>query len=72
MDANNSPQRRLLRNAATRAKAGFPSNSSLYSAMERSGFPRPIKLGERSVAWVEEEVDAWIEARRAQRDGARP
>jgi prophage regulatory protein len=38
--------------------------------MERDGFPRPIKIGSRSVAWIEEEVDAWIEARRAQRDGA--
>ena len=37
--------------------------------MERLGFPKPVKIGTRSVAWVEEEVDAWVEARVAARDG---
>jgi hypothetical protein len=36
--------------------------------MDKEGFPRPIALGPRSVGWIEEEVDAWIEARRARRD----
>jgi prophage regulatory protein len=70
MSDQSNTRQHLLRNTATRAKAGFPSSSSLYGAMERDGFPRPIKIGSRSVAWIEEEVDAWIEARRAQRDGA--
>jgi prophage regulatory protein len=65
---NTQPQRRLLRCAATRAKAGFTANSTLYGAMEHHGFPRPIKIGNRSVAWVEDEVDAWIERRKAERD----
>jgi prophage regulatory protein len=68
MSDQGNTRQHLLRNAATRAKAGFPSNSSLYGAMERDGFPRPIKIGSRSVAWIEEEVDAWIEARIAKRD----
>nr|WP_010597693.1 AlpA family phage regulatory protein [Rickettsiella massiliensis] len=25
-------------------------------------FPKPIKLGKRSVGWLESDVDAWIEA----------
>jgi prophage regulatory protein len=63
-------QRRLLRCAATRAKAGFTANSTLYSAMELHGFPRPIKIGNRSVAWIEDEVDSWIRSRIAARDRA--
>ena len=61
-------QRRLLRCAATRAKAGFTANSTLYSAMELHGFPRPVKIGLRSVAWIEDEVDDWIRSRIAARD----
>ena len=37
--------------------------------MEREGkFPKHIRLGERRVAWVADEVDAWIAERVAQRD----
>jgi len=32
--------------------------SAVY-AME--GFPKPVKLGGRAVAWVESEVQAWIQ-----------
>ncbi len=32
-------------------------------------FPKPIPLGENSVGYIEEEVDAFLEARAAERDG---
>ena len=35
---------------------------------ERKGFPDPIQLGERSVGYLREEVDAWLEARKAERN----
>jgi prophage regulatory protein len=59
---------RILRNRAVCDKAGFRGSSTLYAAMDNEGFPRPIALGPRSVGWIEEEVDAWIDARRAKRD----
>jgi prophage regulatory protein len=34
-------------------------------------FPRPIQISDRSIAWIEEEVDAWLAARAAERDTAR-
>lgn len=34
------------------------------------GFPKPVKLGERAVAWIEREVDEWIAARIAESRGA--
>lgn len=36
--------------------------------MDKGVFPRPIKLGEHSVGWIEEEVIAWIESRVQARD----
>jgi prophage regulatory protein len=36
---------------------------------ERAGtFPRRVRLGPNSVGWIAEEIDAWIEARIAERD----
>jgi prophage regulatory protein len=38
--------------------------------MELHDFPRPVKIGLRSVAWIEDEVDDWIRSRVAARDRA--
>jgi len=35
---------------------------------ERQDFPNPIKLGLRSVGYLREEVDAWIEKQKAERN----
>ena len=50
-------------------KPGFPSH--IYRKIADGTFPRPIKLGDRAVGFVEEELDAWIEQRIALRDGGR-
>lgn len=39
------------------------SRSSLYELMETGEFPKPIKLGKRSVAWLAAEVDSWANSR---------
>ncbi|MGR5340155.1 AlpA family transcriptional regulator [Vibrio astriarenae] len=44
------------------------SRSSIYKYMEEKLFPQSVPLGERSVAWVEEEVQDWILERVAERD----
>jgi prophage regulatory protein len=62
-----APTNEILRRPAVTRKTGLAS-SSLYAAIARGEFPKPIKLGERSVGWLSREVDAWIEARRTQRD----
>jgi len=46
------------------------SRASIYEAMKVGRFPTTIKLGPRSVAFIEEEIDAWIEDLTAVRDGA--
>ena len=44
--------------------------SSLYEAMAKHNFPRPIRITARTVRWFEDEVLAWMESR--ERGGPRP
>lgn len=39
------------------------SNSSLYRLINADEFPAPIQLGPRAVAWVDSEVQEWIDKR---------
>lgn len=45
------------------------SSTTLYRLIETGKFPQNITLGERCVAWVEEEVEDWLAQRIAERDG---
>ena len=57
----------LLKMPEVRAKTGL-SRSHLYALAQNGEFPKPIKLSERSSAWVESEVQDWIDTRIALRD----
>lgn len=61
--------KRILRRAAVQDRTGLPC-STLYEKMSRGEFPKPVKLGAKAVGWVEGEVDAYIAAKIAARDGA--
>ncbi len=39
------------------------SRSSIYVLINAGQFPKQIKLGERSVGWIAEEINQWIEER---------
>ena len=41
------------------------SRSSIYDMIKRGVFPKPIKIGERAVAWREADIIAWLDARMA-------
>lgn len=47
------------------------SRASVYRLAAAGGFPRPVKLSERSSAWVRCEVEAWVRERIAARDRQR-
>lgn len=48
---------------------GIPySRAQIYRMIGEGRFPRPVKLGEHRIAFVEQEVDAWIKAKIAERD----
>jgi prophage regulatory protein len=45
------------------------SRSSIYAGIKDCSFVQPIKIGERSIAFIEAEIQEWIDDRiRASRD----
>jgi prophage regulatory protein len=37
--------------------------SSIYNKMKAGDFPKPVKISERAVGWVESEINDWIASR---------
>lgn len=59
----------ILRRKQVQAITGL-SRSSLYSMMKSGKFPKNIRLSTRSVGWVHEQVEAFLEARIAESQGS--
>ena len=55
-------QQRILRCRQVLARTGL-SRSSLYALIGRGEFPSAVRLSQRSVGWLEQDVAQWIEAR---------
>jgi prophage regulatory protein len=36
------------------------SKSTIYKLASEGNFPKPIKLGDKAVAWIDHQVDHWI------------
>lgn len=49
----------ILRRKQVLARTGY-SVSWLYALMARSLFPKPIKIGQRAVGWLESDIDGYI------------
>lgn len=49
----------LLRRKQVESRTGL-SRSSIYKLISEDNFPKPIKLGQKAVAWVDHQVDHWI------------
>ena len=52
----------ILRRKAVEARTGL-SRTTLYDYIKAGRFPRPVRLGDRAVGWVEADVSAWLSAR---------
>ncbi len=61
---------KILRRPQVEKATGL-AKSSIYEKIERDEFPRPIKLGERAVGWLESDVKDWLNAKIAKRDDAK-
>ncbi|MFP1780583.1 helix-turn-helix transcriptional regulator [Lonsdalea quercina] len=61
----------LIRLSGVMKKTGF-RKSWIYLLMKQGEFPQTVKIGARSVAWVESEVNDWIAARINQRGEVQP
>lgn len=38
------------------------SRSSVYEAIKKGEFPKPVKLQGRSSAWVKSEIEQWVQS----------
>ena len=59
----------ILRIPAVKLRTAL-SRSSIYKLVAAGKFPRPIRLGPRSVGWIEAEVDEWLDRRIAESRGS--
>ena len=46
-------------------RTGLP-RSSIYAKIQAGDFPRPIKLGARSVGWLEADINSWLDEKVSQ------
>lgn len=44
------------------------ARSTIYKKMKEGTFPKTVSLGDRAVAWIEGEIEDWIEDIIAQRE----
>lgn len=52
----------LIRFAEVQKRTGY-SKAWLYRLMSEQRFPTAIKIGSRSIAFIESEIDEWINKR---------
>lgn len=65
-----NPQNTLMKLPEVEADTG-KKRSAIYAEIQAGTFPRPVKIGPRASAWVASEIQDWIAARIAERDGGR-
>nr|WP_280926354.1 AlpA family transcriptional regulator [Klebsiella variicola] len=63
---NTVTSHQLLRLKQVEEKTGL-KRSQIYLYMKEGTFPRSIKIGPASVAWLESEIDEWINLKLANR-----
>lgn len=51
---------RVIRRPEVETLTGIP-RSTLYAKIAAGDFPAPIKIGQRSVGWIEAEVHEWLD-----------
>lgn len=55
----------LIRMPETMRRTGY-GKAWLYRLINQNKFPKPVKIGSRAIAFVESEVDDWINQRIAE------
>lgn len=60
-----TPKPRLIRRAEVIARVGL-CKASIYNRMNAGEFPRPVAIGGGRVAWLESDIDNWINERLAE------
>ncbi|EOD8954713.1 TPA: AlpA family transcriptional regulator [Klebsiella aerogenes] len=63
-----SQPNKMIRLANVLSRTGY-SKSWIYKLIAQGNFPKPIKIGSRSIAFIESEIDEWINQRIAESRG---
>lgn len=67
MKGERTRPRRFLRLPEVIERVGL-KHTQIYQRMSEGKFPRPVRVGDRAVAWVESEIESYQEACVAERD----
>jgi len=73
MDTKHTPQKRFIRLPEVLSRTGY-GRTTIYRKMEDGSFPSSVKLDgrppknpeafdSRAIAWIEDEVEQWMESR---------
>ncbi|MBD2798353.1 AlpA family transcriptional regulator [Xenorhabdus sp. 18] len=57
-----APKENLIRLSEVQRRTGY-SKAWIYKLISDGEFPKQIKLGSRSIAFIESEIDNWIAQR---------
>ena len=60
----------ILRRKQVEARVGL-RRSTIYQGVADGTFPRPVRLGARSVGWLAHEIERWLADRVAAREGVK-
>ncbi|HEI6739254.1 TPA: AlpA family transcriptional regulator [Yersinia enterocolitica] len=58
----------FIRLSYVQRRTGY-SKAWIYRLIKQERFPKPVKIGSRSIAFVESEIDEWINQRIAESRG---
>ena len=58
----NPTARRFIRLPEVISRVGL-KRSRIYDLMKAGTFPQKVKLGEKASAWIESEIDSWMQSR---------
>lgn len=64
---NQAPRRRLLTLREVSSEYGV-NKAFVYRMMGEGKFPRSVKIGDNSVRWVADEIEAWYQAKLSERE----
>jgi len=57
----------IIRLPEVERRTGHPKGT-IYALMSEGRFPRTVKIGNRAVGWIEDEIDRYVESKIATRD----
>lgn len=60
MEKYMTQKKKLIRISEVIDRTGY-GRTWIYNLIKKNNFPTPVRTGERTIAFVESEIDAWID-----------